>query len=640
MRKGAFLSFLLLFILTADGVAFASPAERIISFHSDVEVGVDGGVTVRETIRVMASGKKIRRGIYREFPTRYRDRFNNRVTVGFTVLEVLRDGKPEPYHSKPADNGIRVYIGRSDVFIDPGEYTYTLVYRTDRQVGFFDDFDEIYWNVTGNGWDFTIDEASVVVRVPPGAAVLNYVAFTGPQGARGDDWSGTVEGEGRVRIAATRPLAPREGLTVAVSWPKGIVVEPGAYERARAYLGDNAVASTALGGLLLLIVYYGLAWLKVGRDPPRGVIVPQYAPPEGFTPAAARYVMKMGYSDRVFAAAVVSMAAKGHLVIEKVKRTYTLRRREEEKASSLSSGERGVAAALFRSGAEIELEQKNHVRVRAAVSALKKSLRTDFAKLYFRQNAAWLLPGVVLSILTLVAVVMTSGRGGDLGGLTLWLALWTVGCFAILAGALNAWRAVLSGGGGAAFGHAIRLTLFGIPFLVPEVVVLFMFAKRTSPAAALVLLLVVLVNLVFAWLIKAPTIEGRRVMDRLEGFRMYLEAAEQDRLDRLHPPEKSPALFEKFLPFALALEVENAWAEQFAGLLAASEQGDEGGYRPTWYSGGGQAHSFSSRSFASSLGSSLSSAVSASSTAPGSSSGSGGGGSSGGGGGGGGGGGW
>jgi hypothetical protein len=643
MRKGALLSFLLSFLLAAAGVVSGAPAERILRFHSDIEIGLDGGVTVRETIRVSAAGQKIKRGIYREFPTVYRDRFNNRVTVGFTVLEVLRDGRAEPYHMKPAPNGKRVYIGRSDVFLEPGEYTYTFVYRTDRQIGFFEDFDEIYWNVTGNGWEFAIDEASAVVRLPPGAAALDYVAFTGPQGAKGDDWSGRTEGEGRVRFAATRPLVPREGLTVAVSWPKGILVEPGWEERGRAYLFDNPSSSAALGGLLLLFVYYGFAWLKVGRDPPRGVIVPQYAPPEGFSPAAARYVMKMGYSDRVFAAAVVSMAARGHLAIEKIKDVYTLRRQGAGKSAKLSSGERGISAALFASASEIELKQKNHSRVGAAVSALKKSLRTDFAKLYFSLNAAWLLPGALLSILTLAAVVLVSGHAGELGGLALWLGLWTLGCSALLAGAVKGWKAVLGGGGRGAFMGAVFLTLFGLPFFIAEVVVLGVFAARTSPAAALVLLVLVLVNLLFAWLIKSPTLEGRRVMDRLEGFRMYLEAAEQDRLDRMHPPEKSPELFEKYLPFALALDVENAWAEQFSGLLASSSEGGEGGYRPTWYSGEGYGRGFSPGSFASSLGSSLSSAISSSSTAPGSRSGGGGfsgGGSSGGGGGGGGGGGW
>jgi len=130
---------------------------------------------------------------------------------------------------------------------------------------------------------------------------------------------------------------------------------------------------------------------------------------------------------------------------------------------------------------------------------------------------------------------------------------------------------------------------------------------------------------------------GRRVMDRIEGFKLYLSVAEQARLEALHPPDQTPELFEKYLPYAIALDVENEWGDQFAGLLARAGQGGE--YRPRWYSG----HSFHSHDiggFGSSLGSSFSSAISSSSSAPGSSSGGGGGGSSGGGGGGGGGGGW
>ncbi len=133
-----------------------------------------------------------------------------------------------------------------------------------------------------------------------------------------------------------------------------------------------------------------------------------------------------------------------------------------------------------------------------------------------------------------------------------------------------------------------------------------------------------------------------QVMDRIEGFGHYLSVAEKDRMNFHNPPERTPELFEKFLPYALALGVEQAWSEQFAGVLsraAASPAGSDRHYSPRWYSGRG----FASRGvtdFASSLGGSFSGAIASSSTAPGSSSGSGGGGSSGGGGGGGGGSGW
>ena len=73
----------------------------------------------------------------------------------------------------------------------------------------------------------------------------------------------------------------------------------------------------------------------------------------------------------------------------------------------------------------------------------------------------------------------------------------------------------------------------------------------------------------FKWM-EAPTAEGRQVMDRIAGFKHYLGITEEERLDTLHPPEKTPELFEKYLPYAIALDVENRWADKFAGVLAAA----------------------------------------------------------------------
>jgi uncharacterized membrane protein len=132
---------------------------------------------------------------------------------------------------------------------------------------------------------------------------------------------------------------------------------------------------------------------------------------------------------------------------------------------------------------------------------------------------------------------------------------------------------------------------------------------------------------------------GRKLLDRVEGFRTFLSATEGDRLVRMYPVERTPELFEKFLPYALALDVEQPWSEQFSEILQKSSQEGREGYSPRWYSGSAW-DSGRINSFGSAIGSTLAGAISASSTAPGSSSGGGGGGSSGGGGGGGGGGGW
>lgn len=188
---------------------------------------------------------------------------------------------------------------------------------------------------------------------------------------------------------------------------------------------------------------------------------------------------------------------------------------------------------------------------------------------------------------------------------------------------------------------ALFLTLFSIPFFGSELFVLYLLGTQVSPALPFALLLTIGLNLLFFQLLKAPTRAGRRLLDSLEGFRLYLDVAEKEEMNLRHPPQKTPELFESYLPYALALDVEQRWAEKFAQLFSslATRSAGESGFRPTWYQG----QNWSGQSldtFASTLGTSLSAAVSSSSTAPGSSSGSGGGGSSGGGGGGGGGGGW
>jgi uncharacterized membrane protein YgcG len=606
----------------------AAATEKIGRFHSSITVNPDASLTVTETITVTAAGQRIKRGIFRTFPTTYRNRFGASVTVPFEVLEVTRDGRPEPWHTKSESNGIKVYIGRSNVLIDPGEYTYTLTYRTDRQVGYFDGYDELYWNVTGNDWDFAIDKVVAEVNLPPQAEALETAAYTGRKGAKGKDFTIRRKPEGGVAFSTTRGLMPREGLTVAVSWPKGFVTEPDRKERATSFLRDNRSTAAALAGLLVLLVYYASSWRRVGRDPPEGAIVPLYEPPEGYSPAAVRYTMRMGYSDRAFAAAVVSMAVKGYVAIEDDGGSFTLSRTEADD-SVLSAGEKKIAKTLFSGSARIELKRRNHVKIKGAIDALKKSLRADFERLNFRRNGKHIVPGVVLTLICLAAVVVTAREIGGALFITFWLTFWTMGCYTLFSRVVRAWRTGFAG--------AVFITLFALPFFAGEVGGLFMFSQATSAAAAVLILLVIVTNLVFKDLLKAPTLHGRRIMDRIEGFRTYLAAAEGDRMDRLNPPEKTPGLFEKYLPYALALDVENAWSEKFSDVLSRAAEGGE--YRPVWYSGG-RGDSFSTRGMASSLGSAFAGAISSSSTAPGSSSGSGGGGSSGGGGGGGGGGGW
>ncbi|MGQ9688002.1 MAG: DUF2207 domain-containing protein [Desulfobaccales bacterium] len=617
----------------------ASMAEKILYFRSDIRVHPDASLTVTETITVRSAGVDIKRGIVRDFPTTYRDRDGKTVRVGFDLTEVRRDGRPEPYHIKDVSNGKKIFLGDRNIFLRPGIYTYTLTYRTDRQLGFFQGFDELYWNVTGNGWTFAIDRAEAVVALPPGAKVLNYAAYTGRTGEQGQDFRVSYDQAGNIVFTTTRGLAAYEGLTIAVSWPKGLVTEPSRTEKLGFLFFDNLTTLVAFLGLVGTLLYYLVIWYQVGRDPGKGTIIPLFTPPQRFSPAGVRYLMRMGFDQKTFAAAVVDMAVKGYLRIEEDAGGDFILRRTGKNPVGLDAGEQRLGAALFQLSDFLKLENTNHERIRQAREALKGKLDQELNHIYFRTNLSWFILGALMSFLTLLAIVLTSDTWEALFPVA-WLSIWGVGCFLLAMAAYRHWKGALRGPHlhyGKAL-TAIASTIFAMAFIAGELLGLGFLAMTVSTPAVLAFALLVLINFLFYYLLKAPTMLGRKLMDQIDGFRLYLSTAEQDRLEVLHPPEKTPELFEKYLPYALALDVENEWSEQFAEVLAKAEV-DGRPYQPGWYSGSSWNRLDAAR-FSDSLGSVFASAISSAASPPGSSSGSGGGGFSGGGGGGGGGSGW
>ncbi|MBA2671783.1 MAG: DUF2207 domain-containing protein, partial [Gemmatimonadetes bacterium] len=276
----------LLFAILFAGVIFLLPQdtaaqERIRNYESEIQIRSDGSIDVTERITVVAEGSDIRRGIYRDIPTRYRDRYGNRVRVDLEVLGVERNGNTEAWFTERMSNGIRINAGGDDFLPTlPAEYTYTLRYRTTRQLGFFAEHDELYWNAIGTGWIFPIERGSVTVRLPEAVPVdrLGAEGYTGAQGEQGAAYVAEIPSPGVAEYRLTEPLEPFEGFTTVLTFPKGIIAEPTRADRTRWFLRDNGGVLVALIGLIALLIYTSLIWWRVGRDPRPGVIIPRYAP--------------------------------------------------------------------------------------------------------------------------------------------------------------------------------------------------------------------------------------------------------------------------------------------------------------------------------------------------------------------------
>jgi len=563
-------------LVALAGLVLATPlrAQEVIkSYDSDIDVRSDGSLDVAEQITVHAEGQEIRRGIYRDFPTRYRDRFGNKVVVDFKVLGVERNGVREPWFTERRSNGVRVNTGNDDFLPVPADYTYTIRYHTTRQLGFFDDHDELYWNAIGTGWVFPVESGTVHVRLPGAVPIdrMSAGAYTGPQGAKATDYVAEIPQPGVATWRLSKPLGPYEGFTIFVTFPKGLIAPPTSNDRARWFFKDNAGVLVALVGLIILIGYAVMRWRQVGRDPEKPPIFARYEPPKDRSPAGLRYLMRMGYDMRCFSSDILALAVAGKVRIVKedhfLKDVWRLERVDQD-AFSVPNSERALFFPLFSGRDEITLKNTNASIMQAARDSQKDALDKEFHPAYFERNTRS-----------------------------------SVYAFLIAAASMGI-AFVISGG-------------FGIP------------------AIFIVGILMIATLITFARLVRAPTLEGRALMDEIEGFKLYMSVAERQEIAQMHGPDGPPQLdaerYESFLPYAVALDVEDAWTKKFTAAVGAAAAA-EAASRMSWYNGGGGIYDMGD--FTNSIGSSLSSSISSASTPPGSSGG--GGGSSGGGGGGGG----
>ncbi|MBK6379135.1 MAG: DUF2207 domain-containing protein [Chitinophagaceae bacterium] len=591
-------------------------SDRITSFNSMVRVGTDGKLLVQEEISihngngetnsVYASdgasedatvNNEIKRGIVRAFPLYYINKYKLFQNTTFKLKEVLRDGKTENYHTENYENGILVYTGSKDIFLDKGTYTYSITYETDHQLKSLKDFDELYWNVTGNGWPFKIDSASCTVILPKGATALSGKCYTGFQGdsAANCNISQTTIGDSVVIVfRATKSLQPYQGLTIATSWPKGFVQNQlSTWQTIKYYVWNNKAVFFLPLAALFSAIFCFIFWFRYGRDPEKGTVYPLFEPPAGYGPAALGYIYHQEFNMQLTAATMVDAAVRHKIKID-VERDGLIFKHNEYVISQSKLPAKQPVSKYEEFWSDIEdligsrIEKGKYNKDLGDLNKAVQNYCEDnykskdgFAKskkgFFALNNKYTTLPGLICF------------AAGIWGAIELFRALYLS----------NFWQIAYFVGG---------------------------------------IILCSLVFRIFSKLLKAYSPEGRQLADKIEGFRMFLSTADEKRFDLMSPPKKSLELYEKYLPFAIALGCENEWGQKFEEIIdTASLDGNVS-------SGTSFSQSMSrNNNFSSSFASSFSGAISSASSPPSSSSGGGssfGGGSSGGGGGGGGGGGW
>jgi uncharacterized membrane protein YgcG len=577
--------------------------EMFTSYHSDIGLAQDGTLTVTETISAIVEGDRIKRGIYRDLPLTFTDASGRTARVDFKLVSVERDGNAEPYRTESIKGGIRIYSGDADVLLSRGEHTFRFTYETARQIRFFDDHDELYWNVTGTDWAFPIEEASATVTLPSGVKAQALDVFTGRYGATDKNARAVEEGD-ELMFTTTRRLQPGEGLTIAIKMPKGSIERPSASTERLWWFRDNLAAIIAIVGLVIVVLYYSRAWFKVGRDPARGVMVPRWDAPDGISPALVNYIDNKGFSGEgwtALSAAALNLAVGGHVVLEDLKNSLVITRTGKARAGRLPTGEAALLKAVEDQGGKLVIDKANGKIVQKVGADFRSAMEREHRGKYYKANTAYVVGGVVLSVLFLLAIFLFGELDEENIGLVIVpvAAAFFVSVFAVGFGKSFRRQASLAA-------RIVSVVVLGFIGFVAVSVFSGVFAFLVFEAVSshqLPLLIavggIVLVNLLFFLLMGAPTPLGARMMDGIDGLRQYLTLAEKERLNMAGAPEMSPQHFETLLPYAVALGVEKPWSETFdRWLLTAAAGAAAAGYQPAWYHG----DSFSAGSFGDRMG--------------------------------------
>ncbi len=508
------LPFVILFVLPQPALA-----RQIVVQHFDahITVSADGTVDVTETIDAQFTGAW--HGIYRTIPVEYTSPEGFNYTL---LLDQIQATDSDGHTLKFEQNGdgrytkFRIYVPGAE------DATRTILfhYRVLNAIRFLDDHDELYWNVTGDEWDLPIELASASITLPAGVTGVRAAACTGAVGSRGDDAQVTISDSG-VDVHTTRPLSYRQGLTVAVGFDKGAVHPPSA----ATLFARTARSNSPL--FIPVIAFFGMLWVwwTRGRDAEHGAITVQYEPPDQLSPGECGTLVDNSADMRDITATLVDLAVKGYLTIEQKdeshllglthSKTYSFHlKKPATEWGGTRPHENEMLTALFDGGAKTDVN----------LADLQNHFYTHLPVIRDRIFDALMNDGYYLHRPDTVRAAYL------VGGIC-------VGIFLV-------------------FGSSVIASMTGIarlPWILAGI--------GTTAAISGV-----------GYFMSGRTLTGSQTREKVLGFEEFLGRVEKDRIERI---EKTPELFEKYLPYAMALRVEKKWVAAFAGMALQP---------PQWYS--------------------------------------------------------
>lgn len=586
-------SLFVILLLAIFPVVLLSQEERIYTHHSDIVVDTSGVIRVSERIRIYANGDLFKRGITRALPTTRNDVEGKRIKVDYTILEVYKDGEKESYFTEREGSNLVVYVGNKNKLLSPSYYDYEIIYETAGQIGFFDDYDELGWNVNGAS-DRPVDQVSCEISLPNNAQILSHRCYTGAFGSTNDSDCTSESDSNGVFSASASNLQPNEMMTIYVGFEKGIVHQPVVKEttlsRFLSWLDKMGLWFMNLIIIVPLYFYYITTWRKHGKDLPQPVAIPQFTPPNNISPASVGMIHDEAFDFSLISTSIINLAVKGFLRIEEVERKgvfsfgakdYNLVKLKDAE-SNLPSEEAVVLNKLFAESNEVSLGSKYNSNVETMMHSYHKNLKLQHKRtLSEGQNLKFkILPWIVLILYIVLLFYYSSKVSMEL---FFTFALFSIPMYVIAILILAVIGVIRKKKqkklNSISLSVALIVGVIGVFSYSPPILL-----TTTAIAVFTGLLFVLLGHILYLYLIVRPGRTLLQLQADIEGLKMYISLAEEKQMQYFNPPKVTPEVFEKLLPYAIALKTEKVWGEKFEKTLLQSMQSVDS-YAPVWYYG-------------------------------------------------------
>ncbi len=525
--------------------ALCNGEERIELFHSDIQLHSNNTATIEETIAVKAEGREIVRGIFRVLPRGYTTPKGAKKALNYSVTSVTRNGNEEPFTVYKNGVEIKISIG-TNTPIEHGIQTYKITYLADDAAAHFPNYDEFYWNITGNYWGFKIMQASANVYLPKGvgantdsaAAYQGYYGETEPANAQYSRRNNAFS------FFSTRPLFEGEGLSVAFNIPAGQLAKENIISYIYKKFLFNREMQFISMGFIVLLIYFILTWHLFGMDPDKGNLTVAFEPPAGISPAAMMYIKDKKAVDpgRMFSSVLLSIAAKGVMSIESKDdgyNTFIFTKKENANIEKLTYDEKDVYLSLFVGRNKVELSNKEstiHYTFNSAASFMLKTIREKTDK-FFASNLVFTFVGFAFAAF-IICLFIPYTEFYFIGAAIIYAGILAIPCFKY---------------------RRRKMWLLTALFTIPAVVFFFYVYEF---GACVIFLSTIAGTLFYSTVIDVYTSEGIKILRKIEGFIHYMEIAERRRAEESDPLDRA-RIYCSFLPYAFALSMESKWAAAF-----------------------------------------------------------------------------